>query len=495
MPQKNSTFLTSLKNTQSLFFIGFNLLFFIYFSFQFNANNYPLASELFATQGETVTYYEPLENLATGLGYSWTTSTTRFGDYREVTSTRRVPGIGLIYLPLRLLMSEKNALNAIIIMQWALYVIGWLFLIHELLKRYSPKKDWHIWIIYTLPCVSTFDKVFNQIGLAESLSNFAILFSLGLFLYYLRSTKQAILLLIGFFLAWTTFLRPATGIFFPVFIAFIFLEKFSFSSLHRSLKNASIMTIPLIMGISFWTLRNFEATSKIIMLEDHITESQPAIYPPIRMHIRDVINSTGGRMEPWVEGSFGQYMFRTKKTDLSGEIFAWNQESEALIEELKLMYDRSSTSMDSAEIKQLDNESKIISEFLIESYNNKKPFNYFLVNPICHFVNFFNKKFLSYLPFPPLAEMNLSQKLIKTFETVFHYSLVLLFLMQLFHFSNWKTDSFRALTILMVLFYSTLMSFIFNATEPRYSVSIYPMLLLICCFYFLKRDKLTLSKL
>lgn len=464
-----------LKYVLVLFVI--NILWFIFTSLSYS--NLPDSKNeyLFIHEGETPTYFEPLENLVVGKGYSWNTSTTRFGDYKEVASTRRVPGIGVIYLPLRKIMEKSLALDALIITQWLLHILSWVLLIGSAKKYFNIQSSRVLWTLVLLSSFSTFDKVFNSYGLAESLSNSALIASLSFFILYRLNPTNGLLLIAGCFSAWSIFLRPATGLFWGLsFIAIsfpIFYGKVSIQKIQSSI----VYMLPLMILLFSWGFRNYSATGSFVLLEDNIYKSQPATYTPIRKNIREVSLSLGERFEPWIEGSFGQFMFQEENSPRSLSDFAWDKTSSNLMLELRELDQNSQKSKDRLEIAQMDERSTIIRDQLLESVKAEMPFRYYFIAPISHLKDLLNKKFYSYLPFPPLHKMTLIQKVIKVWEAIYHYLLIGAFITIILMKPSFFRHEVFSLILVFPVAYIVVMSVVFGAAEPRYIVSVYPFLI------------------
>ncbi|MEM9025240.1 MAG: hypothetical protein AAGB22_15945, partial [Bacteroidota bacterium] len=73
----------------------------------------------FIQAGETPTFYQPVEHLAEGNGYSY--------DYETPVlqpSTRRLPGLVPVYLPVYWLMGKDLARNAMVVLQLLLDLLA-----------------------------------------------------------------------------------------------------------------------------------------------------------------------------------------------------------------------------------------------------------------------------------------------------------------------------------------------------------------------------------
>ena len=464
------------KYTLALVFI--NAIWFVFFSVQFQHNYQRTSGFLFAEGGETSTYFQPLENLIDSKGYSWTTSQNRFGDFAAVPSTRRMPGIGAVYLPLRLALSEVTALDALISVQWTFHIIAWILLVGAISSYFEEGSPKIIWSLVLLSSVSTFDKVFNNIGLAESLSNSSLIVAFSLLVFYFLKNRSNLLFFAGIFAAWSVFLRPATGIFWALCCIALFIPQFLKKELFNGVKTTFLYSLPLLIFLTLWSLRNYDQTGEVVILEDDIFESMPAKYTPVRKSIRTVILKNGERYEHWLDGSFGQFIYSSGESEKQVNEFMWNEESSALMIEMKNLYIESTLTENRDQITALDNKSKLLMDEILSKMKKERPFHYYILNPLSHLRDLVHKKFYSYLPFPELSQMSIFQKGIKVWEALFHYLLVLSFISLVVLKRKSTSNPILFLTIAFPSTYLITMSIFFGAAEPRYLVSIYPFLII-----------------
>lgn len=453
-----------------------NVFWLIFISTQFQKNYAKTEGILFAVEGETRGYFEPLESIIAGGGYTWFAATNRFGDYKVQPSTRRVPGIGVVYLPLRLFFGQSVAKDLLVLIQWTLHVLAWSLLMGAIVKYYQIESPMIIWSLVLLNSVSLFDKVFNNIGLAESLSNTALILSFSFIIFNFLYYNSRFLLLAGLFAAWSVFLRPATGVFWALGCLIIFFPSLSDKTFLAGVKSTTVFVMPLIIFLSLWSLRNYTTTGILVILEDDIYKSQASIYPPVRKSIRIICLKKGERYEHWIPGSLGELMLSNNSTK-TVENFSWSEKSNIKLKQLRLLRVESELTTNRDRILEIDNESIDLKDEIINDLKTKRPFHYYLINPLTHVKDFVHKKFYSYLPFPPLDKMSLFHKAIKVGEAIYHYIVVTALIISLMlSRKRLVFDPVLFITIMFPLTYIILLPLLLGAAEPRYIVSVYPFL-------------------
>ena len=466
---------------------SFKLILFVFFALQFQAN-YPkgnIIGKIFISGGETATYYKSIENLADGNGYSLKEVTGKDGKVEYIPSTRRVPGIMPLYYPLYKLLGKETARTIIILIQFLLSIISVYLLALISLDIFQSKIPFYLTLfIYS---ISSFVSIFDHIGLAESFSTSFAIFAIFFLLRGLKSQQKHLIILSGLFICWSTFLRPAVGVFFPVMLLFyLWYNTKNHFTYRNTFKGLIILSMPLALTVSAWTVRNYHVTGQFIPLEDDIFKSMPDLYNPQVKAIRTLIGAWGGEFVRWEKNSEGEWFFN-KELDsnnhnvYNSRYFTSYYNLDSLIK-LREVYWKSENSILS-EAEREDYKIKTVETALLytESYKKEKPLHYYILSPLILTAKFLFIKTTNYLPFPVLHDMALYHKLIKIFYILL-YNLIMILGITGFIISIFSKKIDLIIITLFPAFYIIVMSVVFKATEERYLVSLYPFLVLFSSF-------------
>ena len=459
------------------------LILFVFFSFEFykNFSKDRIIGKLFISSGETVTYYSPIENLANGNGYSFEDLSASGEIAKYLPSTRRVPGILPIYYPLYKLLGKEAARTTIVLVQFLLSVISVYFLALISLDIFQSKTPFYITLfLYT---ISSFVSIFDHIGLAESLSTSFVIFAIFFLLKGLKKQQQCSIFLSGLFICWSIFLRPAVGVFFPVVLLFlVWYNTHNLFSYRATLKGLMLLSLTLIISVSGWSIRNYNATNQIIPLEDDVFKSMPYLYTPQVKAIRNLIAAWGGESARWQINSEGEWFF-SKEMDpdnhsvFSSRHFTNHYNLDSLIRLREMFWLSQDHALPESEREVYKIKTSQTALFYTDNYKKEKPLCYFILSPLILTGKFLFIKTTNYLPFPPLNEMKLYHKLIKIFYIALYNLIMILGLVGLI-ISIFRKKAELIIISLCPVFYVIVMSLIFKSTEERYLVSLYPFLVL-----------------
>lgn len=467
------------------------LLLFVFFAFQFY-QNYPAAQtthRFFIIDGETGSYYAPIECMAEGKGYSIKEAIPGTNDFYYFPSTRRVPGIAVVYYPLLKLFGINSARVAVIIIQFLLSTVSVYLL--GLIAFYL----FHSYLVFAvtllLYSISSFVSIFDHYGISES---FSISFSIVGIYFSLRALETKSKLdywWAGFFLCWSTFIRPALGVSFPaiglIFLVHAFKQK-QFLSI-KFFTQISYFALPLILSLALWTSRNYKVSGKIIPLEDNVHEVQVFAYDARLLSIWDLIGAWGGQITRWSPNSMGEY-FLSRQQITSQEAFSERMlNSQCNFDSIKSLQQNYIQSYD----RKISFEKRLVLAHRVteqanrfkRAFKNEKPFQYYIVSPLALTGKFLYFKTVSYLPFPELAKMSFMQKAIK-FGYIIFFNLMLLgaALAAIWVIISGHTNA--RLLLLYPLFYTFVMIVIFIASEQRYVAPIYPFFVLYAALFLSK---------
>lgn len=408
---------------------------------------------------ESLGYYHPLESLI------------EEGHYQGMC---HLPGLLPFYLPLRIVLPETAALQAMIVLQ-VLFDIAATWALGILAARiFHSLRAMHI--TYALACISTFTAVRNNYLLSDSLCISLTILSIFKFSTYLirRNSKDLLLAAIGVCIA--IFLRPAMLAVLPGLAFFLVVSE---GVNVRSFRSISLLVLPTVLALTAWTARNKITYDRTVILLAPLGECQPQITPDFAA-IRSWIIASGGDYQPWAVGGESHWFF-----DSPGELpmpfdnsdYTDDYDESALIS-LKEDYHKlhsGTLSFDDS----LSLEKSIISRgnSICASYIAAHPFRYYVFNRIkfAGMILFPNR--IDDLPFPAFNEMNLFQKTIKVFSYLCIPMLsVLSILACVFWFihKKWSYLLWMCLPMGLVFIHSAI-----GFVEQRYLASSYPFFLML----------------
>ncbi len=455
------------------------LIQFLFFAYQF-AQNYPAnqtTNRFFIIDGETTSYYAPIENMADGKGYSFKEEIPGSKDFFYFPSTRRVPGIAAIYYPLLKFSNQETARVAIIIIQFitgtiSVYLLG-------LIAFYLFQSYLIYGIVLLLYSLSSFVSIFDHYGISESFSiSFLVI---GVYFSLKAIDEKSIwnYWWAGFFLCWSTFIRPALGVSFPA-IGLIFLVHFGKQKQIFNvtfLKAIFLFGLPLVLSLSFWTARNYKVSGKIIPLEDNVHETQMFAYDARLLSIWDLIGAWGGQITRWSPNSMGEYFLSRQYIPHQDAFSERMLSSQCTFDSIKSLQENYIKSHD----RSLPFEQRLVLAHRVveqayrfrKSFKEEKPFQYYFVSPLAMTGKFLYFKTVSYLPFPELSKMKGYHKAIKIAYILF-FNVILVCAAAGAILVLRKGNTASKLLLCFPFFYTFVMIVIFIASEQRYVAPIYP---------------------
>ncbi len=476
------------KITWFSFIFSCKLLLFVFFAFEFS-KNYPTEfkyNSLFIIDGETVSYYMPIESLAEGNGYSFKEQKVGSDEYLYFPSTRRVPGIAVLYYPLLKLMSVNAARSVLILLQFLLSTVSVYLLGLIALYLFSSYSAFVITLI--LYSASSFVSIFDHYGISES---FSISFLIYGMYFSVKAAKQRGLQnywWAGVFLCWSTFIRPAFGVCFPAAAVLIVYEYWKQKQLISLsfFKAMMLLGIPLLLCLSLWTYRNYKVSAKIIPLEDNVQKTQVFAYDARLVAIWDLIGAWGGQITRWSPNSMGEY-FLSRKPVQSQEAFSSRMlSSECTFDSIKSLQQNYLLSYDKSH--PFEQRLQLAHRVIEQSYRfrktfvREKPFQYYVVSPLALTAKFYYFSTVSYLPFPSLQEMKLYQKAIKVFYILF-FNLMLIGTIACIVLIIKKRILSNLIFLAFPFLYTAIMIGIYYASEQRYMAPVYPFLVLYAAYF------------
>jgi hypothetical protein len=356
----------------------------------------------FRVYDDTRSYYDPIQLLLEGKGYS-RYGYAQLGEAEVVPFAGRLPGLLPIFGPLYALFGEVTAKSLMVLIQ--LLVSGlsvWVFGL--VLVKLGSKANWarafSLFYLFYYPL-----HIYDHAGATESLS---IAFSIFSVWFYLRAlsrngNSKAFLLLSGLFFAWAVFLRPIFGSFGLVWGIFLMKDW----GWEKSLKQTAwLFFAPLLLFLSLWTLRNALTLERFLPLEDEWVHSYPhePEYGPDGMAIRKLIKAWGGNILYWQEGSMGQALMNLKEehplSQLPERIYTpdYNQDSLAL---LRSYYQQAHDPGLAESLRDLrERQAQAMAERFLASYHQHHPLEYGIGGRLRMMGKFFFGLIRHDLPYP-----------------------------------------------------------------------------------------------
>gem|GEM_PF-797083 len=361
---------------------------------------------MYLVGGDTPNYIEPIENL--------------FIEGRLITHLvedpffLRMPGFLPLYLPLRFIFSSELTLLAIVIIQTVLSGVSVYFL-SKLAFDLFGKTERVFWLTYVTFLISTYASIYDTYILSESLStSFTII---ALYLLINHRTSLLRIVLAGALMAWCIFLKPyfiAVFVFYTAYLAWSTHEK----GIKRVLPFLVAFVLPYAIATTAWTSWNMTNTGEAIWLQKrrghwnrlHL-ESNP------KAHLLEYVRVFGGQYIAWDPKGLTYAFYEGPKVALDMDRFPdaafssqFNRDSLALA---KQHFDAYVSSNDSSEIISAGTRATGLLKRAREGYLSEHRLDHYTGARIRCFAGFFFQVGSYNIPFPPLAEQNIFQKLIK----------------------------------------------------------------------------------
>jgi hypothetical protein len=297
--------------------------------------------------------------------YSYLTPIDNLVDKGIFSPDFRMPGYGMVYLPLRYLFSRTVACNILLLVQLlfsALSIYPLALIAQRLLK--------HVLFFYAtffLYAISYYTCCFDQLLLTESFSCSFLILSLFYFIRYFDQKKKRDIVISSFFMVFLIFMRP---VFLPLLIIF---PGILFLSTGKSWKNilttALLFAAPFVLADGLWMIYNYKHYEKIVPLTR--TKWSPNIDSSYVKPCNEFIESYGGGYvrDDGMLHRIPAYAYTSK----------FNEDSIAIIRSLITMSIDPKLSLD-----ERDKYLKILTTKLdaySQSIRNEKPYVYYIKAP------------------------------------------------------------------------------------------------------------------
>lgn len=230
----------------SLLFLSISVKLFYFFVGTFSIA--PSGLPLFTLNGDQVEYVTLAENLYKHGIHAYVNGTSI---YKHAV---RMPGLAVIYLPLRFFFSKVITINLILIFQTILSGLASVYVFK--IGKITLQSQSGAFVMFLLYTFSLFAAGFNGFFLTESLAGSCMVFSI--YLLFKRSYIAS-----SIFWSWTIFLRPYLLIIWMLGIAYIALADKN----NQMLKKLGKLVIPVVLVLSAWTVRNFYYLERFVPLQ------------------------------------------------------------------------------------------------------------------------------------------------------------------------------------------------------------------------------------
>lgn len=237
------------KNKWIFFAIAFVLN--IIYWWIFNRDNNP-GHGFYFLKGDAIEYMEACENLFNKGFFYYDHAGIK--DY-----TNRMPGMAVVYLPLRFFFSRHLTLSLFILFQLLYSAIAKYYLA-RIAEKIFKRESLFYWV-FVLAAVETYLTNYNSFLYTESLAISSLILSVYFFLKANEGQQLKYFFMSGLFLAWLIFLRPYMGVLLPVFML-----QLLYAYRIQAVKMAFIFLLPFSTSDSAWTLRNYHLTGKFVPL-------------------------------------------------------------------------------------------------------------------------------------------------------------------------------------------------------------------------------------
>lgn len=436
---------------------------------------------IFISGADTKSYFEPIENLVKGNGYS-------IDGYH---SAFRMPGLLPIYGPLYALFSSSLASEFFVILQiLADSISAWMIFMIMLGSFNFPL--FYSLLGWTLYMISSNVSCYNHYGLTETFAAFSFTAFFFFLLKYLQESRNKFIFLSGLFITWFIFLKPVGVVFLPFLaIAALYSVLRKKKKIKQLLVSACIFILPFGIFESAWIIRNYITLKRFIPLTSvlYSTDANSSLKKLFRttgltfqaFSGNDHMTWFAPKNDPYFDPAFSE------SNPFPERIFTSACTIDSLRSLRNLFWQIRETN-DTA-LKKLNSELFALKvEKYINAFKTEKKIDYYiLVNAV------FLKKFLlitnTYnLPF---YGNSLLQKGLRAFYLLIYYLCICcLFMFSTIGIMNKKIRANKNLLLTIFIIWVFILTHVFmGVVENRYLVPVFPLITtffggLLCIFFY-----------
>lgn len=430
--------------------------------------------------GDANSYITPIDNFISEGHY-----------YYETAEAGRMPYLGLVYYPFRLIFSKKIALSIVVLLQILMESIAIYYIAKLCYKLFNIQQAFLLYLL--LAIFSLHVTIFDFSLLSESLGiSFLCLFVYHYYSFLEGCRTKRQLIIVGFFLTLAVLFKPMLSTIF-LFIGVEFLWYNRHCKFLTSIKYVIIYTLivsaPLIIINTPWTIRNYTIFNKFLPFQQDPYAGYN--YSSATLAVWKFIETIGESFVFYDKRSAGCY-FEPKKGmeceyQFPDRIFSANLTMNK-IEEARMIYlDYQKHTSDS-----LNNLTVQKFNTLTDIYKKERTFSYYIIRPIMLSNHFLFHSGSYFLPIKKDSACYQSyQWMLKLSQSILYYlCLIFGFLGTILIFrKNPLSFIIPIIPIYLIILYPMVFSF----TEFRYFMPAYPFLLIGLTFMLLKINRFCLK--
>jgi hypothetical protein len=404
----------------------------------------------------------------------------------------RVPGQSLSYALFRSFISKAHAINLLILFQIVVYSVA--FTLFSKVLSLAIKKDYVFWLSIIVFSIDFQHSVWNHyVTLAESLGNSNFVLSLSFFYLFIRKENTKYLLLSGAFASFCFFFKVTNFVLLGVLgswlIYYLFKNKTKFKFIF---KYALIFSFPFILLESIWVIRNYNATSKIIPLQQ-IKGFPIAVSPNTLSPMGECVSFIKAFGGNWVRWNLKSEMawFNTKDYNQKNGftvnqninevfpewIFTEKLDSKHLQFAKTTWHKSQNKGIIELERKELERKAATIFSDFKNNIIHNHPFRYYVSSRFRCFKDFFAHSGTYYFPYS-FNDSSFIEKTLKLSQSILYWTIIILGFLGMI-FSSFKKSTPLVLKISAILFFNFVILYcgIFRTNELRYNSTMYILLM------------------
>ncbi len=342
------------------------------------------------SSGDTFSYTGAMENYVQAGAYF-------FDNGREKVHAGRLPHYSLPYWFFRQFLSPSASYDVVVVFQvmvesLAIVCFG-LVLIHLSLSNAV------YWTgIGLLTFSANFSHSANYIS-PESLTSSLLVVLIYFYFRYLQNENTSNLLATGLILSLLVCLKPyLILLFIPVGIQFLYREykkNHWYSWMTQVLRKTGIVSIPLILLLTPWTIRNYFVYNQLVPLQINTTAGYN--YTKADFAYRKFLQAWGGDIIFWEKSAAGCYFIASAQTTCEFQFPEYAFTKGYTIDDINGVRDKYiALQQNYSEI--LVQEVLLGFEKLTDIYKAERPFRYYLVTPLLFVKKFIVNSGSYYLP-------------------------------------------------------------------------------------------------
>jgi hypothetical protein len=205
-------------------------------------------------ESDTWEYTDMLEPLIAG------------GDY---TRDHRMPGLGAVYVPLRMVFDKPTTMDVIVVLQWLLGAAA-CYAVALSVRTISRSHRLFMWTLAPLVLCS-FPDMLNALVLTEGFCTASLSFTWYFLVRYFHQGRAWALVWAGLFLTWAVFLRPIYAAFVPV--TALVLVAAQYRQPRTAIVRAFLFLLPFLLFDGAWTWRNHRVHGTVAPLTNGLYDS------------------------------------------------------------------------------------------------------------------------------------------------------------------------------------------------------------------------------